>query len=372
MKAPHAENPFAGLQLISYVGIIAVAVVLLFAISALAAAVPRQPAEQLTWLLPHPPTVLFARAAGIFGSELSQLSGGSLSLEKTVLPDDVFPPSYVDTHDFTGFVDAETPGHPRMVSEYVGHLGGTYSFNIRVLDLPFLFDDYSTALAYLDGPGGAQLLDDLAAKIPKYEPLAFTMSGGFRLFVSKDKPIRTPADMKGMVVLSGAAGPVIQDTTRAFGAIPVQDPRLEFNPDMVKLQDADAAETTYSRLEPLLKADPNFVKYVTETDHSMSLTIVLVSKQFYESLTPDQQTALRKAAHDAAVAEKQDNIAYEDTMRAELAKNGTTIIRLTPEERAAFKAAVAPVRAELDPQFGGLAEEIQRGVAALTASSTAR
>ncbi|MCE9541456.1 TRAP transporter substrate-binding protein [Candidatus Kaiserbacteria bacterium] len=358
---------FSAKRLLVYLGILVVcALLLLFGWNTFASSAQKEPAAKaaITWLLPHPPTVLFARAADVFSKEISVKSGGDVSLERTVLPDDVLPPSYTTGHDFTAYIDSETPGHPRMISEYVGHLGGTYSFSVRVLDLPFLFDDYDSALKFLDGPGGEKLLNDLALKIPKYKPLAFTMSGGFRIFVSKDKKILTPEDMKGMEILSGAGGPVIQGTTRALGANPVQDPKLEFTPDLVKLKTADAVETTYSRLAPLLEANPTFIKYVTETNHSMSLTIVLVSTGFYDSLSPKDQTALKDAVHDAAVAEKQDNIAYEDSMRALLEKNGTTIIRLTPEQRNVFKEALAPLRKELDPQFDGLVEEIQSGLKA--------
>ncbi len=356
------RNYIMGFSFRGHIALLAAAVVFLLALGAFASTVRGAAPRTVTWLLPHPPTVLFARAAQVFGKELSKKSGGTLGLEKTVLPADVFPETYIDTHDFTGFLDGETAWHPRMVSEYVGHLGGTYDSSVRVLDLPFLFDNYTQALAYLDGPGGQQLLSDLAKRIPDYEPLAFTMSGGFRLYVSKDAPILSPADLKGKTVVSGAGGPVIEATEKAFGATLVQDPRLEFTPDLSVLSKADIAETTYSRLDPLLKADPEFVKYVTETDHSMSLTIVLVTKKFYDSLSADQQQALRASAHDAAIAEKQDNIAYEDTMRAELRKNGTVITVLTPEQRAAFKQAVAPVRAQLDPQFDGLAQEIEDGL----------
>ncbi len=301
---------------------------------------------KMSWLLPHPPKSLYGPAVQVFGDEIQKGTNGRIVLENSVLAADVGITA--GEHHFMEYVDMHEGG---LVSDYVEHLAIYHDEKFGALDLPYLFDTYPEALAFLDGPKAQPILDHLSA-VSDYYALAFTMSGGFRIFVSKDKRIESPSDLKGMHVYTGFGYGLAGDTLLALGAIPLQDKDIEFSPDAKVLAGVDAVEVTYSRLAPILKTNPEFIKYVTETDHSLSLTVMIVSKKFFNSLSHHDQVALKNAAQAAAKVEKENSIAQEDVVRAQLRDMGATIVSLSPANHEAFKATTASVYKKYERIFG--------------------
>lgn len=299
---------------------------------------------EIRWLLPHPSKSLFDNATTTLARILEKEGNNIRFKESLVVTDIGIKPT---SHQFMQFVDTEPAG---IVSDYVGHLSGMDNPGYSVLDLPFLFKDYKTATDFLDGPGGKELLDQLSAS-SSYKALAFSMSGGMRLFVSRDKNIRQAKDLKGLRVYTGFGGKTIVSTLKAFGTKPSFDSDVEFYATPELLKDYDLVETTYSRVPLLFRSAPDFAKYVIETNHSLALTVMIVSRAFYDSLSEQNKRALEMAAHEAARIEKQDSILSETAAREQARKAGVTVITLSPEERATFEAAAQLVRKELDPEY---------------------
>jgi TRAP-type C4-dicarboxylate transport system substrate-binding protein len=306
----------------------------------------------LRWVLPHPPEELFDEAKKIFAEELRDGSGGTLELTTTYFPNELGIEA--GDHAFMQLLD---DGKAEMVTDYVEHMG-QHQYKFLALTLPYLFDDYNSALEFLDGPGAKPLLESLSEESP-YHALAFTMSGGFRIFVSKDTPIEKPDDLRGMRVLNAFGGKIIDATAEALGYHSTFDIRSETNPTLELLDGFDATETTYTRIDRLLDNVPSFARYVTETDHAISLTVLVVTNEFYNSLSPQEQKALEKAAQDAARAEKRASIAMTEPMRKRLRELGATVVVLSPEQKVRFKDAVRPVREIYDGKFESVLQYLQ-------------
>ena len=89
-----------------------------------------------------------------------------------------------------------------------------FSPSMMILDLPFLFRDYSHVDAVLDGPIGRRLLDNLEKS--RLKGLAF-FENGFRNFTNSARPLLKPEDFRGLKFRT-MENPVHLDSVRQLGA----------------------------------------------------------------------------------------------------------------------------------------------------------
>ena len=68
---------------------------------------------------------------------------------------------------------------------------------LEFADLPFLFDGLRDARAAMDGDLGAWLSRKIEERIPGYRVLGY-FENGYRHVSNRLRPVRTPADLKGM------------------------------------------------------------------------------------------------------------------------------------------------------------------------------
>ena len=298
---------------------------------------------QVRWLLSHQPTDVFARATQVFAETLARESGGALVL-KIIDPEDVGVAAG-DVPNAKAFELLDS-GAVELATTYTVPLGKEYPA-FWSLNLPFLFDTYDNASRVLDGPVGQEILDTLASHTTAHG-LAFTMSGGFRIIVSKDTKIQTLNDLKGKRIAT-SGGPVAEATLSALGAVPVSMDLENGNPDLFSI---DGVETTYSRLSAVIGAKPAYTKYINETNHNIFLTAIIAGKSFYDSLSPKDQVALKKAAEAAALVEREDSIALGARTRFALEEKGSIITPLTAELEKAMREKTEGVYEELTLRIG--------------------
>lgn len=302
-----------------------------------------EPPIKVVWLLSHQPTDVFARATKTFADELAKDSGGHMQLE--VMNPQELGYAQGDIPKATIF-DTLDSGRAQIASVYTVSLGADDP-GMSALTLPFLFKSYGSAEAVLDGDLGNQILGAFNAKA---HALAFTMSGGYRIIATKNKKIESLSAMQGLHIAT-SGGSVAAATLTAFGAVPVsvdlESGAQPFDPDTI-----DGVETTYSRLGEAIGTHTEYTRYVNETNHSMFLTAIVVSDSFYNSLSPQNQQALRAAARAAALVEREDSIALNESVKAQLAKEGSVISTLSPAATAAFTKAAESVYRDFMPKLG--------------------
>lgn len=329
----------------------AVAICFFFFIQFSPARAQARPVVHVRWLISHQPTEVFRNATRVFADELAKETDGAMVLD-IVTPQAIgVEKGDVPNSKVFQLLDS---GDVQLATAYTVALGyvdkDVWSFN-----LPFAFDGYGQIAPVLDGPAGSRLLSGLASSTSA-RGLAFTMSGGFRIIISKDKVIHAPQDLKGLRIAT-SGGPVAEATLKALGAIPVPLD-LESGSAAIDSKRIDGIETTYSRLSEVVGSNSVYTKQINETNHSMFLTAILASNSFYNSLSSRDQAALMNAAHAAAIVERQDSITLGDATRAQLGKEGSTITTVSSAERDAFKKAVQPVYTEfhsLVPLLGEIA-----------------
>src|SRR5262245_53875718 len=77
---------------------------------------------------------------------------------------------------------------------------------LEFADLPFLFESLEDARAAMDGKLGAWLSRSIEKRIPGYKMLGY-FENGYRHVSNRLRPVRSPADMKGLRIRSLPSGP---------------------------------------------------------------------------------------------------------------------------------------------------------------------
>lgn len=286
------------------------------------------PKLHVRWVIAHEPVALFEGPAKVFEEEFNKNSDGT-KMNITVLgPDDLDnPASSMEAWRLLNEKQIEFATVP------VSALQVRYP-PLSVTMLPRIFKNFSAAEGVLDGPVGQRLLDGLAASTTN-RGLAFTLSGGFEVIQTLGVKINSMDDFAHtrIATLKGALGGKVLGS---FGADPVvmepEEGRVGLE-KAVKDRSVDGGETTYTRLSVDEVLPPTVIN---ETNHALFLTVLLVSNDFYASLSPQNQRALEIAARAAAKIERADSITLGEKTKADLAAKGVLINTMTPGISADF------------------------------------
>lgn len=296
---------------------------------------------EITWVLAHEPITLFEEAAKKFSSLVNEKSNGEILVNVVTSANlkngKVISPLAV--------YEKVRSGEIQMSQGYTTALG-VYSPQFWVLDLPFLFDSHDHATKVLEGEIGQSLLATLDEK--NIKGLAFTYSGGYRIIPSVKREIHRYEDIKGMKV-SVAPTPVFEELYKLLGAIPVKMNSLDVAKEQLRVGVSDASESTYPRFLPL--EYEKVAGIVNETNHSLFLTSLIINKDFFESLTKEQQAILQESATEAARLERNITVASHDKSREDCEELGLKVVRLSDYERERFKNAVEPLYGKFEQYF---------------------
>jgi TRAP-type C4-dicarboxylate transport system substrate-binding protein len=302
---------------------------------------------QVNWLIAHEPVDLFDGAAQAFETEFNTDGDGAVQIH-ILGPKDFGSANGHLSYDVVS--NALDTGKVQLATVVVGPMASTTP-ELGILSLPFLFKDYASAGVVLDGPVASQLLKSIDTTTNN-RGLAFTFSGGLMVIESNTKQIHAVADFKGLKI-GTVNGSISEQTLRAFGAIAVPlDARDGVQSTHEALQYLDGIETPYTRIATSSRQPGVVPTYINETDHSFFLTVILASDSFYDSLSPQNQIALRKAAQAAALIERRDSIALAAQKRQTLKDQGKTIVTMSSQTTDQMKVLAKSVYTTFENTFG--------------------
>lgn len=159
---------------------------------------------------------------------------------------------------------------------------------VAITDMPFIFPNRATGYATLDDP---EVQEKIFAYLP---PKGFIGIGWteneIRDFTNTKHPVRTPEDIKGLKVRV-MNSPVYLDTFKQLGASPVGIPFPEIY-NALQTGVIDAQENPL--MTTVLMKFTEVTKYVTKTQHCMTECIIVVSVDYWESLSAKEQQIFRK------------------------------------------------------------------------------
>ena len=205
-----------------------------------------------------------------------------------------------------------------------------------LLDFPFAVANFAQADALLDGPLGQALI----ARLPEKGLVALGYWDlGFRNVTNSRRPITRPEDLDGLK-LRVIPNPVFLDTFKAFKANPVPMPFAELY-GALEAKAVDGQENPYAVI--LSNKLFEVQKYVSATNHVYAANILLVSKRFWDRLTPAEQKMMNEAAAESRDYQRRVSRAASQKAVGELQTKGMQFNALSAAEHTRMVQIATPV-----------------------------
>lgn len=230
---------------------------------------------------------------------------------------------------------------------YIGTLAplSTRVKEVQVWDLPFMFQNEREVYALLDGASSKKIFE----KIESSGLVGLTWTGmGFRNLSNSKHPVTKLEDVSGLKVRV-MANPVALDTWKTIGANAVPMAFAEVFPAL-EIKALDGQEN------PLLHMYANKMqevqKYISVTNHVYTPSALVVSKKFWDKLSPADQAGVRKAAVEAGLYQRKLLDEGNADVVAKFKDVGVTVSPMPPAELARIQEKVKPVVAKFSPLIG--------------------
>jgi C4-dicarboxylate-binding protein DctP len=236
-------------------------------------------------------------------------------------------------------------GSVQMLAPSVAKFGPLGVREFEVFDLPYIFDSYADMHKVTEGAVGKMLFDKLQTK--GITGLAF-WDNGFK-DMSANRSLKAPGDMKGLKMRIQSSK-VLDGEMRALGAIPQV---MAFSEVYQALQTGVVDGTENPPSNFYTQKMNEVQKYFTLTEHGVIEYAVIVNKKFWDGLPADIRQTLEGAMNDSTkyandIAKKEN----DDSLEAVRKSGKTEIIKLTPDEKAAWKKALLVVHKENEGRIG--------------------
>ncbi|MEK8033606.1 TRAP transporter substrate-binding protein [Ideonella sp. DXS29W] len=199
--------------------------------------------------------------------------------------------------------------------------------------MPFLFRSTDHMRKALDSAIGDDILKGCEAQ--GFIGLAFYDSGARSIYTAK-KPVRTLADIKGMKIRVQQSDLWVS-LLEAMGANATPMPFGEVY-TALKTGLVDGAENNYPSYESSRQFE--VAKYYSKTEHSMAPEMLLFSKRVWDTLSPDEQKAIRAAAKESVGYMRKLWDEREAKSLAAVKAGGAEIIEV---DKTAFRNQMKPV-----------------------------
>ena len=218
---------------------------------------------------------------------------------------------------------------------------------LELADLPFLFDGLRDARAAMDGKLGAWLSHKIEERIPGYRLLGY-FENGYRHVSNRLRPVRTPADLKGMRIRL-MPGKVHARSFELLGTVPFS---LDLKPGLEAIV-SGAVDAQENPLANTVDYGAHKVhRYHTLTGHCYLSRGIYMNRAEFERWPKELQQGIQKAAREAVLAQRELAVEEENVARKAIESAGGEVLELTREERVAFARAVKPLHDEARKRFG--------------------
>ena len=270
------------------------------------------------------------QAAEYFKKLAEQRTQGRVKVE-------VYPNSqlYKDKEE----LEALQLGSVQMLAPSLAKFGPLGAKEFELFDLPYIFDNYEALHKITQGPIGQGLLKKLESK--GILGLAY-WDNGFK-DMSANKPLRDPTEAKGLKMRIQSSK-ILEMEMRAIGAIPQV---LAFSEVYQALQTGVVDGTENPPSNFYTQKFYEVQKFMTQTQHGYLGYAVIVNQKFWSGLPADIRKVLDQAMKETTdyangVAKKENDDAVEAVRKS----GRCQVLALTPQERSAWKKAMAPVYRE--------------------------
>lgn len=312
--------------------------ILLLSLVVLAGACSRGQANKpIIIKFPHvtAPSTPKGQAAERFRQLVAQHLAGRVKVE-------VYPSSQLMDDDDS--IEALALGEIQMIAVSLSKFD-RFTKKFQVFDLPFLFPNLDAVERFQDSPAGQKLLTTLAPR--GILGLAY-WHNGMKQF-GAPRPLRLPQDARGLKFRIMESD-VLQAQIEQLGANPQ---KMAFGEVYQALQTGavDAQENTWSNIYSSKFYEVQ--QYLMETNHGYLGYLVAVNPKFWNGLPTDIRATLNAILKEVTRWGNAQAAAINLRDKEKIAASGKCrIIELTPEELAAWRAAMRPVWDRFEPEIG--------------------
>ncbi len=220
-----------------------------------------------------------------------------------------------------------------------------FADTFNVFELPFLFTNEEEAHQVLDGEVGERLL----AELDNQNVVGLNYwENGFRMLSNNVREIKTVDDVKGIDIRT-LENEWHMELWRELGANPTP---MNYGELYIGLEQGtvDAQENPVGNV-----VNSHFYEVqdnLTVTNHIYNASPFMVSKPFWESLTEDEQKAVKKVADKVQQEQRKMNQQEVEDSFAFVEAKGMTVTELSEEELERFREATRPVRERFIEKYG--------------------
>lgn len=225
----------------------------------------------------------------------------------------------------------------------------TFAPEYKVFNLPFVFHDKEHFFKVLDGSVGESILG--ASQKRGFIGLTFYDSGARSFYASK--PINTPDDLKGMKIRVQQSPTTIK-MVQALGGAPTP---MAWGEVYSALQSGvvDGAENNITALTTGRHGEVS--KFYSKTEHQMVPDVLVISTAKWDALKKPLQDALRQAAHESSLYQRELWAEAEKTETAAAEQLG---VKISAPDKQPFIDKVKPMLDEerKNARIAGLLDQI--------------
>jgi len=278
------------------------------------------------------PTNPYAMGAEHFANLVKQKSKGDIEIK-------VFPSSQLGAQK--ELIEGLIYGTLDMTLTGTAELG-TFQPQMALFDMPFLFKDRAHAYRALDSVG-MELGKPLEARGIK---LLGYMENGIRHLTNNTRPVKTPADMKGLKIRV-MNNKVYVEMIKALGASPTPMAFAELYSAMQQ-GTVDGQENPSAHI--YTKRFYEVQKYASLTGHAYAPEPVLISMSSWKKLTPAQQAIIQSAATESIAWQRKLSEKEDTEFWDKIRKTGK--MQVLTVDRKPFMDATQPIYKKLSKTVG--------------------
>jgi tripartite ATP-independent transporter DctP family solute receptor len=224
---------------------------------------------------------------------------------------------------------------------------GSYEPILNVIESGYLFRDSQHSYRVFDGPMG----NEVRALVEKHgvKLLGF-YEAGLRHITNNVRPVKTPADLKGLKIRTPQAKYHL-NTLKYMGANPVA---MSFGELYTAMQQkvVDGQENPLSNIYTAKFYEVN--KHLSLTGHLHLTHMVLYSAKLWDKLPADLQKVVRDSVIESQETQRKAVRDDDERLLKEVKAKGMQVVEA---DREAFRKTVLPLRDEAVKEFGPKAKE---------------
>ncbi len=223
-----------------------------------------------------------------------------------------------------------------------------FSPTVGVFTLPYVILSLEDAEKLTQGPIGKELtentINDAGVRI-----IAWTYTG-FRVLTNSKKPVKSVADLKGLVIRV-PKNAIMIDTYKSWGISPTP---MAWSETFAGLQTkvVDGQDNPYTTINAMKFYEVQ--KYVTEIRYIFSIEPLIVSEQIFQELSAEDQAMVLAAGEAATVASAQFLRDKESEIKEILLKEGMEISVPENDEKEFIDLATSAVWPKFYESIGGI------------------